>query len=166
VTSGGAELLQPVGQRAPGAQDVSPGDRACPLGVFVTECVEPLLVLVERMLLMVREQGEDTFRSAGPVSKYSSRIPRGLGPKLVTPTRSGSYHVEHERHAIMTSDYQPPSDPQEDSESLQSDETRGWARVWDFLDALIMAPWQNQTFQRIRKPELHPDEDAAPLPVR
>jgi DNA-binding CsgD family transcriptional regulator len=46
-TSGSATLLQPIGQRPPGVQDMSLGDRAGPLGVFVTECVEQLLVLVE-----------------------------------------------------------------------------------------------------------------------
>ena len=56
---GGAALLEPVGQRAPGVQDMSLGDRPGPLGVVVTKRVEQLLVLVERMFLVVGEQGEE-----------------------------------------------------------------------------------------------------------
>jgi hypothetical protein len=46
-TSAVSAPLQPIGQRATGVQDVSFGDGACPLDVFVTECVEQLLVFVE-----------------------------------------------------------------------------------------------------------------------
>lgn len=57
---------------------MSLGDRAGPLGIFVTECVEQLLVFVERMLLMIGEQGEEVARH------YASRLldlgqqPRGV----------------------------------------------------------------------------------------
>src|SRR5271166_777146 len=59
----GAAVLQPVSQRPPGVQDMSLRDSAGALGVFVAECVEQLLVLVERVLLMVGEQGKEVTRN-------------------------------------------------------------------------------------------------------
>jgi hypothetical protein len=95
-------LLQPVGQRPPGIQHVSLGNRAGPLGVFVTECVEQLLMLVERMLFVIGEQAaevarhtaDEIARAEANVAAYREAEAKGRGAVGVNGVLVDAAHVK------------------------------------------------------------------------